>query len=85
LMNGPPVFVSIGVTVFPQLFLNVIKWSAIAGLTAARVTATMVAMRANMVINEREVGERRGAVEVLERRERPCWCWLVERSNGSLL
>jgi hypothetical protein len=56
LTNGPPVFVNIGVTVFPQLFLNVIKWSAIAGLTTARVTAIMVAMRANMVIDERVGG-----------------------------
>jgi hypothetical protein len=31
----------------------VIKWSAIAGLTTARVTAIMVAMRANMVIGKR--------------------------------
>jgi hypothetical protein len=84
-MNGPPVFVSIGVTVFPQLFLNVIKWSAIAGLTAARVTATMVAMRANMVIDEREGGERWSAIEVLESQEIPCWCWPVERPSGSLL
>jgi hypothetical protein len=51
--NGPPVFVSMGVTLWPQLFLNVTRWSAIAGLTTARVTARMVAKRANMVIDER--------------------------------
>jgi hypothetical protein len=45
-----------GVTLWPQLFLNVTRWSAIAGLTTARVTARMVAKRANMVIDERMGG-----------------------------